>query len=290
MLSNKLKGLMYGLISGSTFGLIPLFSLSVMKKGMPYESVLFYRFTFAALIVGALALKSGKKFNIDARQIPILLLLGIFYAASSMFLLWGYTFMSSGTATTIHFLYPVFVTILMFLFFKERISFLKFIAILVSIVGVYLLSKGESDEVSNVMGVVIVVISAVAYALYIVTVNNFTKTKLTAQQLTFIILSFCAIIFFIRAAATDALVSITSGLDLLNLVLLGFIPTVVSNISLVHSIKYLGSTPTAVLGALEPLTAVTTGILIFHEPLSAGLIIGGILVIISVIIIVTAKK
>ena len=109
---NSIKGFIYGISTAVTFGLIPLFTLPLMQEGMQYDSILFYRFLFASLALGILMKAKRIPFRIERRDIPFLILLGFFYTISSMFLFWGYSFMSAGIATTIHFTYPIFVTLI----------------------------------------------------------------------------------------------------------------------------------------------------------------------------------
>ena len=117
---------------------------------------------------------SSKKesLRIDKKDIPVLVLLGFFYTASAMFLFWGYNFMSAGIATTLHFTYPIFVTLIMLLFFREKTSWVTLLAIGLAICGVARLSINEGEMKLSVLGVFIVLLSAVGYALYITTVNK----------------------------------------------------------------------------------------------------------------------
>ena len=113
---NKVNGFLYGLLSSASFGLIPLFTIPAMQAGMQFESILFYRFLFACMALGGILLINGQSFRISRRDIPSLLLLAILYLMSAVFLFWGYRFMASGVATTIHFMYPVPTTLVMMLF------------------------------------------------------------------------------------------------------------------------------------------------------------------------------
>ena len=61
---NKFKGYVYGIITSVTFGMIPLFSLPLMAKGMSYDSILFYRFLFATAALGIMLLVTGQSFRI----------------------------------------------------------------------------------------------------------------------------------------------------------------------------------------------------------------------------------
>ena len=128
-MNSNLKGFVYGIATSATFGLIPLFTLPLMAKGMQFDSILFYRFLFASIaLVGIMAVKK-ESMRIDKKDIPVLILLGFFYTASAMFLFWGYNFMSAGIATTLHFTYPIFVTLIMLVFFREKTSWVTLLAI-----------------------------------------------------------------------------------------------------------------------------------------------------------------
>ena len=137
---NKFKGYFYGIATSVTFGLIPLFTLPLMGMGMEYDSILFYRFLFATIALAIVMAVKKESFKVEWSDVPMLFLLGIFYTFSSMFLLLGYDFMGAGVATTLHFTYPVFVTLFMFLLFREKTSLLTWVAILMAIGGVAMLS------------------------------------------------------------------------------------------------------------------------------------------------------
>ena len=93
-----------------------------MREGMNFESILFYRFLFACLALGCILLLDKQSFHIKRKEIPSLMLLAFLYLMSAVFLFWGYKFMASGVATTIHFMYPVLTTLIMMIFFRERKS------------------------------------------------------------------------------------------------------------------------------------------------------------------------
>ena len=93
---NKVNGLLYGLLSSASFGLIPLFTIPAMQAGMQFESILFYRFLFACLALGGILLVNGQSFRIKRQDIPSLFLLALLYLMSAVFLFWGYKFMASG--------------------------------------------------------------------------------------------------------------------------------------------------------------------------------------------------
>ena len=72
--------------------------------------------------------------------------------------------------------------------------------------------------------------------------------------------------------------------------MLALLPTVFSLVLMVMAVHEIGSTPTAVMGALEPLTAVVIGVTVFGEQLTARLSVGIVLILLAVIIIVAGKS
>lgn len=286
---NKLKGAFYGIASSATFGLIPLFTLPLMKSGWGYHAILFYRYFLAALILGLILGIRKISLKVTPRELGILFLLSVFAMLSALFLIQGYGSLPSGVATTIHFLYPVFVAIIMMLFFREKKSLPVFISIALAITGVALLSLNEAGGSFSLFGITIVAISALTYAIYLVGINKSSIKRMNALKFTFYIMFLGALQFFILSLYNGDFQLITRGSDFTNAFLLALLPTVISNFTLVCAISHIGSTMTAILGAMESVTAVTIGIFVFHEPFSAYLLLGLICVLGSVNIIILSS-
>lgn len=283
------KGFLFGILSSATFGLIPLFTLPVMAQGMRFDSILFYRFLLAAVAIGIVLVIKKQSFTVLLSEIPALLYLSVFYVMSALFLFWGYDYLPSGIATTIHFLYPVFVTLIMMIAYHEKSSIITIISIVMAVCGVACLSIGDDNYGINLTGIGIVIISAASYALYIIRVNKSRVRNMAGTKLTFYVLFFGSIIFLINTQIKGGLQPIPDWKAACNLTMLAIIPTVVSNLALVQALKNIGSTLTAILGAMEPLTAVCVGIIAFHEPFSARLAFGFILIITAVSFIILAR-
>lgn len=281
----KFKGILYGMSTSVTFGLIPLFTLPLMEKGMAYDSILFYRFLFASIALACVMIAKKESFRISAADIPVFVLLAFFYTFSSLFLLSGYGYMGAGVATTLHFTYPVFVTLLMFLLFREKASWLTWTAIALAVGGVALLSLPSSGMKAEIKGIIIVLLSAVAYGSYIVGVNKSRVRSMNSRKLAFYVFVFTTLIFGIKDIATGSLQAPSDTASCINLLLLAVLPTVVSNVTLVLAVQSIGGTLTSVLGALEPLTAVCIGIFVFGEEftLREG---SGMLMILSAVTII----
>lgn len=283
------KGVLFGILTATTFGLIPLFTLPLMAKGMHYPSILFYRFLFGALCLFGMMKYKKESFRVREKDFMILFFLGLCYVGSALFLFWGYNLMPAGIATTLHFTYPIFVTLLVTLVFRDRISKVVLCAIPLAVGGVAVLSIGDTSVKPDFVAILIVLLSAVAYGLYIVTVNKSRVRGMNGRKLTFYVFLVSTFFFFIQAQASGGVQHIPDAASFGNLFFLAVFPTVVSNIMLVKAIQHIGSTLTSVLGACEPVTAVLIGIFVFNEPFSNQIATGILLILLSVVLILLAK-
>ena len=286
---NKLNGFLYGLLSSASFGLIPLFTIPVMRQGMQFESILLYRFAFATLALGLILLLDGQSFRINRRNIPSLVLLAFLYLMSAVFLFWGYKFMASGIATTLHFMYPVLTTLIMMLFFREKKSIWRFLAIILAVSGVFFLSQVDDSGNITITGILIVLLSALGYALYLVTVSQLKVGQMKGLRLTFYVFLFGTLLLLAGINATGDIQPIGNWHIAGNLMMLAIIPTVISNLALVRAVKCIGSTFTSVLGAMEPVTAVCVGIFMFGEPFTSSIGLGIALIITAVTVIILKR-
>lgn len=285
---NKFKGFLYGIMASSTFGLLPLFTLPVMGEGLTTFSILSYRMLFASILVAVLMLIGRVSFATNLKELRWFAVLGFLYYGSAALLFQAYGGMASGLATTLHFMYPVSVTIIMALVYKQRPSVVTICAIILSLVGVALLCLRESSTgVSSLLSVFLVLLSGVCYAVYLVLVSTVRRiNQQNSQKLTFYVLMFSGAFFMLSTLQGGGLQIIPSASAGINLLLMATLPTLLSNLALVRSVKNIGSTLTSVLGAMEPLTAILVGILVFDESLRGLMIVGIILILVSVSLIV----
>lgn len=286
----SIRGLLYAVVSSSTFGLVPLFAVPALQAGVPVNSVVFYRFAFSAVLIGLVLLIKRESFRIEKRQLPVIAGFAFLYAATSILLTQSYLYIPSGLATTLHFLYPVLVTILMVTFFKERLSIPVVVATLLALGGIYLLSGSDGGEF-NTTGMILALTTVLTYASYIVGLNQSSARHIESLKLTFYILSIGAFLFLtnllVQGESPAPIPSWETGLDLF---LLALIPTFVSNLTLILAVKHIGSTTTAVLGCMEPLTAVVMGILFLGESCSPIQALGIGIILVAVTTVIMARN
>ncbi|WP_302026576.1 EamA family transporter [Parabacteroides johnsonii] len=226
-------------------------------------------------------------FDIQKDEFGIAFILGTLYAITALWLTEAYLYIPSGVATTIHFLYPVVVSLIMFVFYKDKLTMPILLAMAMAVSGVYMLSGGNTPGGSiNMKGLMLVLATVVAYATYIVGMNRSRIARLDSLKATFYILLSGAIVFLINLAIKGDLPDPMPNLDTtIDVLMVAFLPTLVSDLTLILAIRYIGSTTTAILGCMEPLTAVCMGVLFLEEHLQP-IQIGGIVVVLSAVCIV----
>ena len=290
MNTDKLKGFLYGLVTSVTFGLIPLFTLPLMQKGLASDSILFYRFITATLALGIVMLVKGESFRIHWKDVPLLIVMALFYTASSMFLLYGYEVMGAGVATTLHFTYPIFTTLLMLVLFREKASWVTWLAIVLAVGGVARLSLQGTSLKLDPWGVFIVLLSAVGYASYIVSVNKSRLKNLHSRKLAFYVFLFTALTFTVKNGVQDSFQPLPDLSSVGLVLLLAVAPTVISNITLLLAVRHIGGTLTSILGAMEPVTAVVIGACVFGEAFTATEAVGIALILVAVVLVILTNR
>lgn len=290
-MSSTCKGVLFGVIAAVSYGTNPLFSLSLYELGMTPDSVLFYRYGLGSVLLGVILLLKGESLKIKRNEILPLFLFGIVFGVSSLCLFKSFLYMDAGIASTILFIYPVMVAIIMAVFFRERGSFLTYGCILLALVGITLLYKGDGQTPLNTTGMILVGLSAFLYAVYIVIVDHSPVRNMSPGKMTFWIILFGSLVFIASTGFFTRLQPIPSAFaGQLNIFGVALVPTVISILFINISIKHIGATYAAIIGALEPVTALLIGILVFHETFTFRIALGASLILVAVTLVVSGKS
>ena len=291
-MKRKTIGFINGTIAAASYGTNPLFALPLYARGLNVNSVLFYRYAIAVLIY-ALWLKFVKKmsFKITKKELLPIFALGVLYSISSITLFSSFQFIEAGVACTILFIYPVIVALIMSIFFKEKLTKTVIGSIFLTSIGLLLLYKGKNGISLNINGIILVLFSALSYALYMIGINTIKPIqKINRAKLTFYVMTAGLTVYIYNILTTTPLQTLSTPSMWVFAIGLALFPTIISLETITISIKLIGSTTTAILGALEPLTAIFFGIIFFHEQMTVRISSGVILILIGVFQIILNKK
>ena len=247
----KALGYLLGAIAAASYGLNPTFALPLYADGMNPDSVLLFRYGLAIPMVAIMAFLRGRSLKVAKHSILPLAGLGLLMTLSSLTLFISYNYMAAGIASTILFVYPLMVAIIMAVFCHEKLTMHTILYILLATSGILLLYNTGDGGTLSLVGTLIVIASALSYAIYLVAINQ--------KRL--------------EGIAT-----------------LAVFPTVISLVCTTRAIQIIGSTPTAILGALEPVTAVIMGILLFHEGMTGREAFGIAMILVAVSFVVAGAS
>ena len=290
MKKNKSIGILCAVLSAMCYGTNPFGALPLYEEGVNTATVLAHRFGFAVVLLSLVMLIKGISFKVSRQEFKVLFSLGILFAASSITYYQSFHFMDAGIASTILFVYPVMVAVIMALFFKERVTGMTVVAIMLSLVGIGLLYKGGAGASLSVIGIVLCILSSLAYAIYIVVVNQ-SSIKMSSFKVTFYAMLVCEITLILYSFTSPELYLhvLPSPRAWMFAIWLSIVPTILSLVFMTVAVHHVGATPTAILGALEPLTAVTIGVIVFGETLTPRLIVGILFILFAVMLVVLGK-
>lgn len=232
----------------------------------------------------------GRNFKLKRKQIIPLIIMGLLISISSLALFQSYNYMEAGIASTLLFVYPIMVALIMSFFFKEKLTIQTVLCILLALAGIGLLYKGGDGATLSLVGIGLVMASSLSYAIYIVGVNQSVLKDVATLKLTFYVLLFGLTLFLVRVDFGVHLFIVDKWYLWGNLLALAVFPTAISFLCTTRAVQYIGSTPTAILGALEPVTAVFFGVTIFGESLTPRLIGGILMIILAVTLIIVGSN
>ena len=289
-MQSKLKGYLCGIGAAVCYGTNPLGALYLYEDGINANSVLFYRFALAVVMLGMLMAARRKSLKVSRRELSLLCALGVVFSTSSITLYFSFCFMDAGIASTLLFVYPVMVAVIMALLFKERLPAVSVFAIMLALSGIAMLYHGDGGATLSTRGVMLVMFSSLSYAVYIVVVNK-SPLRMSSMKLTFYVLFFGMLTVLTNSFITGLHIQMLTTPRMWSCAfMLALLPTVFSLVLMTISVHETGSTPTAVMGALEPLTAVVIGVAVFGEQLTPRLAAGIVLILTAVIMIIAGKS
>lgn len=286
-MNSQLRGVVNGIISGVSFGMIPLFSIPVIAAGMDNVSILVYRFLFGSATMLAILLLRKTNMRVSLSELLRIVLLAIFYITTALATLECYKYLSSGIATALVYTDPIWCALIGLAFLGDKFSIKLTSSILLASLGVMMMTGVFSgDGTFSMIGLLLGLASGLAYGIYLILVPRLKVKHIASLKLTFYVFFTGMWLLIAYSLMTNGGVEeVPDSSCWLDLALLGLIPTAISNICVTVSLKLIDSTIVAILGAFEPLTAMVVGVVILGEPLGFIGVVGGMLILVAVAIL-----
>lgn len=276
------KGYIYTALSAIIFGLMPLLTKIIIARGATSLTIPFFR-VFYVTIVLFFVLKIKKiDFHLEKRDLLSVILTSIFGSGLTIIILnESYNYVDTGIATSLHFLYPLFVAILCCFFYGEKIKKKQIISLSFALVGIIcFMSKGNG----SLFGYLLAIASGLTYAFYLVKMDKSGLVKMNALKLSFYLALFTTIEIFTMNLFMQDVVFKMDVLSYTLLLVLALSSSFLATVLLQKGVLLLGSTRASFICLLEPVTSMIVGILWLNEALTFNKGLGGLAIIISLII------
>lgn len=276
------KGYIYTALSAIIFGLMPLLTKIIIARGATSLTIAFFRVFYVTVVLFFVLKIKNIDLRLEKRNFLSAILTSIFGSGLTIIILnESYNYVDTGIATSLHFLYPLFVAILCCFFYGEKIKKKQIISLSFALVGIIcFMSKGNG----SLFGYFLAIASGLTYAFYLVKMDKTGLVKMNALKLSFYLALFTTIeIFTMNLFMQDVVFkmdAIAYGLLLVLALSSSFLATVL----LQKGVLLLGSTRASFICLLEPVTSMIMGILWLNEALTFNKGLGGLAIIISLII------
>lgn len=290
MNSSRIKGYLLAALAAAAYGTNPAFAVPLYAQGMNPGSVLLFRYMMGLPVLAVILWLRGRSLRIPASGVGPVAILGVLMAFSSLSLFESYKYINSGVASTLLFVYPVMVAVMMVFFFHEHFSPAVALCLMIMSAGLVLLMNPGGGETLSPYGCLLVMVSALTYALYIILVNVSARIRaIPTTCLLFHVLAWGCLVYLVMIPLGSPLtLPVTAG-GWWSLVALALVPTLISLACTTRAIQLIGSTPTAILGALEPVSAVILSVLVLDQAITLRDIMGGLLIVIATTIVIASR-
>ncbi len=275
-------GILMVLISAISMGTLPIFSLYAYQGNASVHTVLFLRFSIAAIILFVYsAITIDKAVITRSYLLSVLVIGGLIYTIQSNLYLSSFKYIPASLASLFFYSYPIFVAFLSILVEKEKFGRKMAAAIIISLLGLTLV-LGTSLQSLNIMGVLLALGTGLVYSIYIIMSKHALQNASPALTSAFVSF-FAASSLLILGLFNGTLQFTFSSSAWWPILGTSFFATVIGILALYKGIELLGSTRASVLSMVEPLATIAFATVLFHEHLGLIQLAGGLLVLLGAI-------
>ncbi len=291
---SKTRAILYTILASILFGFLPLFVSLAYQTGLSAYDTTFFRFFLTGIVFFFLLLWKRQRLLVTGKQAALLLLMSLVgYVLMNSTLFLSYQYLPVAMATTIHFAYPVVVTVLAFFLYRQKPGIFGIAALVLSFAGILLLSLQDLSG-GSITGVVLAFLSAVFLAAYALGAAHPLLDGMSTEKLLFYIAVPAAAALFIGELffQTTPFARLTA-MGFLYVSLISLLCTVVALYLFTTGIRQIGPSMACILATLEPITTIILGFIFLHQPVYWQTAIGCALIIAAVLLVTqpnAAKK
>lgn len=283
------KGILYTVLSAVLFGITPLITTAVYGYGANSMTVVFYRSLFVIPMLAVIMKARGISFTISVRDLRNTGIIAVFGSGLTTILLFSsYAYIDVGCATTLHFLYPVFVSLLCFAVYHERLGRRKLLALGMAFVGA--LCFFDLTNAGSITGLIMAASSALTYAFYMVQLEKTRLSHQNAYKISFYLAIFILLETLVYHLLFSSIQFILPWNAYMLILLLSLVSSFLAVVLLQKGIQKLGSSTASLFCLFEPITSVICGVFFLQEALTPAKAAGCLIILAALIIMSREQK
>lgn len=282
--NNLIKGYLFVIASAVIFGCMPLIAKGMYAEGVTSTSVVLFRNLLSLPMLGFLGWRQSGDLKITRKALPAIALLAILGPFATPLLLYSsYQYISSGTATVFHFVYPAMVILLGTVLLKRKSGLGQLLCVALCVFGIVLFY--DPAQKLDLWGGSLALLSGLAYAGYILLLSVFKYKEISGFKLSFYVSGISSVILLAICLTGNVLTFPTTIVGWLCAFAMGMIVNACAMVLFQQGTFLIGGERASILSTFEPITGVVVGILAFQEAVGPGMLAGTILVVLASILI-----
>lgn len=283
------KEIGYAMLSGIMFGLIPVaVKYVVSEQSLSIYTGLFFRYVTATIFLAPLGLASLRKTKLEKKTVSMIGLDALLCTLTALFLYGAYGRIPTGIASTIHYLYPLFVISGSTILFRERLKKEVLAAIPFCFGGMMLLCNPKQEDLIPFTGILFALLSAICFSGYLLLMNKIRLGPIEPSIFSFLLNGFGAVYLFFY----QGILLPSSQLPFWEL-LICFLPagffSMLAYLTQSAAVRKIGAVKLSMLGTLEPVASLIGGAMVLGEQISFMAVIGCVLILISALLVQREK-
>lgn len=279
-----LRGYLFAILSAVIYGLMPLMASHIYADGVNAMTLVLLRNALALPVLAVLAFCQKKTLKIPAKAMGSVALLAAFGCCITPVLLFSsYHFIPSGTATTIHFIYPAIVVVMGLLFLRKKAQLGTILSLVLCLGGICLFYKPDGDF--HLGGAGLALASGLTFAIYVVILSTFRNEKVTGFLFTFYV-ALCSAVMMALTCLASGQLALPQTLTGWAWCLLFAVGVTCGAVMLFQQGTFLiGGERASILSTFEPITSVVVGVAFMGETIGPRDYVGIALVLAASILI-----
>ena len=285
----KNRAIVLTIISALIYGFTPVLCSMTYEYGNNPYSLTFFRSLLVLPVLAVLLIKNKISLRLNKDEFIKMMIISLFGAVFTTLLLYSsYTYIGVGTATTLHFMYPLFVLVICHFIYRDHITTRQYISLALAMIGIVCFI--DFNDFSRIQGIAMALISGVTFAVYLVGIEKAGLSSMNNYKLSFYLSAIVSVSLLVFNIFSNQIVFNQPVSNYFLMVCIGLLASFIALIFLKIGIEELGSTLASMFCLFEPISSVVFGFFLLNESVGFMKILGCLFIIVAMALLVMKKK